>query len=415
MRRPSKNPSRKFSADSQRLASLSQSMVRASSRIESRNWEARLDALLQKQLAHQQLQAIDSALDHLFHTDLDAYDALLDSIEAISSSCTLEHEGKTYDALLLAVPVLAWTRFTIPSGPIGTAAMQALTAQLHGHILAANTRAAIAPMLFSIDQLPRSYGDTYQLTRRMADAALSGKALQIPASLPETAPFLADTRHVLLVVTAEAGQPLLRWQEEEAGSNRAAATQAALTQWQLQAGPSLQALLPGCGVELMLPGAYYVSCRDADKAVRPISLRAAVHYLTHTLSVEPAQLSVVIAPVGEESGDYRVDEFRIAYSLGDSPDVVYGVVWPLYDEETAEEFIANLSQLRPAPNGPMTPLQQIIAVLRETGITRIQQAGTVMPAEYCDDCGSPLFCNLEEEMVHAEMPEDAQQNTGHLH
>lgn len=415
MRRPSKNPSRKFSADSQRLASLSQSMVRASSRIESRNWEARLDALLQKQLAHQQLQAIDSALDHLFHTDLDAYDALLDSIEAISSSCTLEHEGKTYDALLLAVPVLAWTRFSIPSGPIGTAAMQALTAQLHGHILAAHTRAAIAPMLFSIDQLPRSYGDTYQLTRRMADAALSGKALQVPASLPETAPFLADTRHVLLVVTAEAGQPLLRWQEEEAGSNRAAATQAALTQWQLQAGPSLQALLPGCGVELMLPGAYYVSCRDADKAVRPISLRAAVHYLTHTLSVEPAQLSVVIAPVGEESGDYRVDEFRIAYSLGDSPDVVYGVVWPLYDEETAEEFIANLSQLRPAPNGPMTPLQQIIAVLRETGITRIQQAGTVMPAEYCDDCGSPLFCNLEEEMVHAEMPEDAQQNTGHLH
>lgn len=390
-------------------------MVRASSRIESRNWESRLDAVLQKQLANQQLQAIDSALDHLFHTDLDAYDALLDSIEAISSSCTLEHDGKVYDALLLAVPVLAWTRFTIPSGPIGTAAMQALTAQLHGHILAANTRVAIAPMLFSIDQLPRSYGDTYQLTRRMADAALSGQALQIPASLPETAPFLADNRHLLLVVTAEAGQPLLRWQEEEAGANRAAATQVAFTQWQLQAGPSLQQLLPGCGVELMLPGAYYVTCRDADKAIRPISLRAAVHYLTHTLSVEPAQLSVVIAPVGEESGDYRVDEFRIAYSLGDSPDVVYGVLWPLYDEETAEEFIANLSQLRPAPNAAMTPLQQIIAVLRETGITRIQQAGAVVPAEYCDDCGSPLFCNLEEEMVHAEMPEDAQQNTGHLH
>lgn len=414
MRRPSKNPARKFSADSQRLASLSQSMVRASSRLEARNWEARLDAVLQKQLANQQLQAIDSALDHLFHTDLDAYDALLDSIEAISSSCTLEHDGESHDALLLAVPVLAWTRFTIPSGPVGTAAMQALTAQLHGHILAADTRVAIAPMLFSIDQLPRSYCDTHQLTRRMAAAAVSGKALQVPASLPETAPFLADTRYLLLAVTAKAGQPLLRWQEDEAGPNRAAATQAALTQWQLQAGPSLQALLPGCGIELMLPGAYYVTCRDADKAIRPISLRAAVHFLTHTLSVEPAQLSVVVAAIGEESGDYRVDEFRIAYSVGDSPDVVYGVVWPLYDEETAEEFIAPVS-LRPAGNAPLTPLQQIIAVLRETGITRIQQAGSVMPAEYCDDCGSPLFCNAEEDMVHAEMPEDAQQNTGHLH
>jgi hypothetical protein len=415
MRRPSKNPARKFSADSQRLASLSQSMVRASSRIESRNWEARLDLVLQKQLANQQMQAIDSALDHLFHTDLDAYDALLDSIEAISGSCTLEHDGKVHDALLLAVPVLAWTRFTIPSGPISAAAMQALTAQLYGHILASNTRAAIAPTLFSIDQLPRSYGDTYQLTRRMAEAALSGKALQVPAALPDTAPFLADTRYVLLAVTAEAGQPLLRWQEDEAGPNRVAATQAALTQWQLQAGPSLQAMLPGCGIELMLPGAYYVTCRDADKAIRPISLRAAAHYLTHTLAIEPAQLSVVIAAIGEESGDYRVDEFRIAYSVGDSQEVVYGVVWPLYDEETAEDFISTLSQFRPAANSPLTPLQQIIAVLRETGITRIQQAGSVMPGEYCDDCGSPLFCNVEEEMVHAEMPEDAQQNTGHLH
>ena len=60
MRRTPKNPVRKFSAESQRLASLAQSMVRASSRIEARGWEARLDALLQKQLANNQQQAIDN-------------------------------------------------------------------------------------------------------------------------------------------------------------------------------------------------------------------------------------------------------------------------------------------------------------------------------------------------------------------
>lgn len=415
MRRPSKNPARKFSADSQRLAVLAQSMVRASSRLETRNWESRLDALLQKQLNNRQQQAIDSALDHLFHTDLDAYNALLDSIEAISSSCTLDHEGKSHDVLLVAVPILAWTRFAIPSGPIGQPTMQALTAQLHGHILAANTRAAIAPTLFSIDQLPRSYCDTYHLTRRMAEAALTGKSLQLPVGLPETAPFLADTRYLLLAVTAESGQPLLRWQEDETGLNRQTASQAALTQWQLQAGPSVQALLPGCGIELMLPGAYYVTCREADKAIRPISLRAAVHYLTHTLSLEPAQLSVVIAAIGGESGDLRIDEFRVSYSVGDSQDVVYGVVWPLYDEETADEFLPQLAQPRPVVNTMLTPLQQIIAVLRESGITRIQQADNVMPPDFCEDCGAPLFCNVDEEMVHAEMPEDAEQNTGHLH
>lgn len=415
MRRPSKNTARKFSADSQRLASLAQSMVRASSRLEARSWEARLDTVLERQLANKQQPAIDSALDHLFHTDLDAYDALLDSIEAISSSCTLTHDGKPYDALLVAVPILAWTRFSIAAGAISPSAMQALTAQLFGHILANNTQAAIAPALFSIDQLPRSYCDTYQLIRRMADAALSGKAQQVPAALPETAPFLADTRYLLLAVAAESGHPLLRWQEEEAGVSHLTASQNALTQWQLQSIPTLQALIPGCGIELMLPGAYYATCREADKAIRPISLRAAVHFLTHTLAIEAAQLSVIIAAIGDKSSDLRVDEFRISYSIGDSDEVVYGVVWPLYDEESADEFMPSPIPQRPAANALLTPLQQIIAVLRDTGITRIQQANHPMPPDFCDDCGTPLFCNSAEEMVHAEMPEDAEPNTGHLH
>ncbi len=249
----------------------------------------------------------------------------------------------------------------------------------------------------------------------MAEAALTGKPLQVPAPLPETAPFLADTRYLLLAVAAESGQPLLRWQEEDAGPNRQTASLAALTQWQLQAGPSMQALLPGCGIELMLPGAYYVACRDADKAIRPISLRAAVHYLTHTLALDPAQLSTVVAAVGEETSDVRVDEFRISYSAGDSEEVVYGVVWPLYDDELADEFMPMQVPPRPAANAPLTPLQQIISVLRECGITRIQQIDRVMAPEYCDDCGAPLFCNSDEEFVHAEMPEDAENNTGHLH
>jgi hypothetical protein len=293
--------------------------------------------------------------------------------------------------------------------------LQTISAQLHGHILAANTRATVAPVLFSIDQLPRSYCETYQLTRRMAESAISGKAQPAPTVLPETAAFLADTRHLLALVTAETGQPLLRWQEDETGSNLQTLSQSALTQWQLQAGPNLQNLLPGCGIELLLPSAYYVACREADKAIRPISLRAAVYYLTHVLSVEPAQLSAVIAAVGDEASDMRVDEFRISYSVTGNNDVVYGVVWPLYDEESAEEYVANLTHQRAVVSAPSSPLQQIISVLRESGITRIQQADSVFPPEYCDDCGAPLFCDVEEEMVHAEMPEDAGQNSGHLH
>lgn len=414
MRRSPKSSSRKFSADSQRLATLAQSMVQSASRIEQRSWEKQLDHALQKQLKNNQQQAIDSALDHLFHTDLEAYDGLLDAVEAVSSSCTMEHAGKQFDVLLLAMPILAWTRFSIPAGPIPDTVLQTISAQLYEHVLAKGTQAAIAPTLFSIDQLPRTYCDTYLLTRRMGEAALGGMKLQMPAELPETAPFLADTRLLLFTVATEAGMPILRWQEETSGTNLQASTQIALGQWQAQATPNLQKLLPGCGIELLLPEAYYVACRHGDKMIRPISIRAAVYYLTHALGLEADQLCAVVAGVGEDTNEMRIDEYRISFSVIDNPEVFYGVVWPLYDEESDEEELQIVSRRLPSI-ASVPPLQQIIALLREAGITRIEKPEVLFPPEFCDDCGAPLFCDHAEEMVHAEMPEEAAQQGGHLH
>lgn len=415
MRRNLKTPTRKFTADSQNLASLAQSLAQSGSRLERRHWERRLDMALQKMLGNHQQQAIDSALDHLFHTDLTGYDVLLDGVETASSSCSVEHEGKTYEGLLVAVPVIAWTRFSIPSGAISVEQASTLFAHLHGHVLANNARAVLAPALLSIDQLPRSYCDTFLLTRRMVDAALTGKSLQLPSELPETVPFLADTRYLLIAVVAESNQPLLRWEEEDAGTNSQAGRRAVLDQWQSQAGPNVQPMLPGCGVELLLPDAYYVACREADKAVRQVSLRAAVHYLTNSLGVEANQISAIIAAIGDPANGMRVDEYRISFSSGSLSDVYYGVVWPLYDEESADEDVPPESPRRSGQSAPVSPLQQIVGALREAGVTRIQNSETVFSPEFCDDCGAPLFCDASDDMVHAEMPEDSGQSSGHLH
>lgn len=415
MRRNLKTPTRKFTADSQNLASLAQSLAQSGSRLERRYWERRLDLSLQKMLSQHQQQAIDSALDHLFHTDLTGYDVLLDGVETASSSCTIEHEGKAYDGLLVAVPVIAWTRFSIPSGPISGEQLNALFAHLHGHVLAHDARAALAPALLSIDQLPRSYCDTYLLTRRMVDAALTGKSLQLPSELPDTVPFLADTRYLLMAVAAESSQPLLRWEEEASGVNAQTGRRAALAHWQAQAGPNVQPMLPGCGIELLLPDAYYVACREADKAVRAVSLRAAVHYLTNNLGVEANALSTIIAAVGDPANGMRIDEYRISFSSGSHTDVYYGVVWPLYDEESADDDLQVDLLRRPGQPAPLSPLQHIVTALREAGVTRIQNSENVFSPEFCDDCGSPLFCDASDDMVHAEMPEDSGHNTGHLH
>ena len=60
----------------------------------------------------------------------------METVEASSESCTMEHEGVAYDALLIAIPILAWTRFSIASGTIPEETRMTICAHLHGHLLA---------------------------------------------------------------------------------------------------------------------------------------------------------------------------------------------------------------------------------------------------------------------------------------
>lgn len=421
MRRPFKSLSPKLSIDSRHLAGLAHAMVQAGSRLEERTWERNLDALLLKLLKTGHQDTIDAALDHLFKEKPGAYDALMESVEAASASCSIEQDGGRCDALLIAIPILAWTRFAIASGPVSAEMLMTLSAHLYGHVLAADTRLAMAPTLFAIDQLPRSHVETFSITQRMAQAAVNGNALHPLANPPETAPFLADTRYLLAVVVAPAGAPLFRWQTQENQFDVSAAQQEALIQWSAQTMPTIERLLPGCGIEMLLPEAYYVACREADKKIRPASIHAAIHYLTHTLGIEPQGLSAIIGNFGEESIDGRVDEYRISFTLHQHPDVVYGIVWPLYDQEDLEEELQDLATDRLIHTGMIgkteyrTPIEQILGLLRESGITDIKHHGEHFPMEFCEDCGAPFYCDAEAELVHAEMPEDAPHSSGHFH
>ena len=180
MRRPTKSSSNKLSGDSLRLVSLAQGCVQSSSRLEERAWEHSLDQLLQKLLKASHQASLDSALDHLFKTDLPAYDTLMEAVEANSESCVIEQDGITYDALLIVAPILAWTRFSIASGPINSDMRTTLSAHLQAHLLTPDARLALAPTLYSIDQLPRNHAETHALTQRMALAALKNSPLRAP-------------------------------------------------------------------------------------------------------------------------------------------------------------------------------------------------------------------------------------------
>lgn len=392
--------------DADKLVGLSLALFASGSRVEDRFWEAKLDALLAKIVRNGNQTTLDAALDHLQQNHPDAYGALADMAETHSESFIVEHEGTAYEALVVAAPVLAWTRYVIPSGPLKNESVDALRAHLQAHVLAAGTRVALAPFLYSIDQLPRHHVETYRVAQQLAQAAVSGSGAKVSSGdLPETSPILADPRFLLAVVAAPVGAPLFRWQEEDSGARIERGQ--CLEQWATQGGSNLALVLPGCEFECLLPDAYYSACRDADERVRPHTVRTAIRYLYDTTGSSPQELRAVVAGFGER----RIDEYRIGFTRRGNNDVIYGVVWPLYGRENGELSVGDEADDIDVEG----PLEEIIGLLKEAGITDIRRHAGRFEPEYCDDCGVPLYADPLGEIVHAEMPEDAEPAQPHFH
>ena len=394
--------------DADKLVGLSLSLYASGSRIEDRFWEARLDTLLAKIVRNGNQTALDAALDHLQLKFPDAYGALADMAETQSESFAVEIDGAPHDALLIAAPVLAWTRYSIPSGPLKADIAEALRAQLQAHVLATGARVVVSPYLYSIDQLPRHHVETSRVAQQLIQTALGQAPARLNlADLPETSPILADPRFLLAMAIVPTGSALFRWQEETDGT-RVERGQC-LEDWATQGGATFAAILPGCEFECLLPDAYYSACRDADEQVRPHSVRTAVRYLFDTLGTAPDELRAVIAGFGEQ----RIDEYRVAFTRRGSNDVIYGVVWPLYGRENGEPGATadDVAELEGADG----PVEAIVALLKRSGVTDVRRHSGRFEPEYCEDCGVPLYADPLGEIVHAEMPEDAEPAQPHFH
>ncbi|WMD23880.1 DUF2863 family protein [Achromobacter seleniivolatilans] len=390
----------RMTRDATRLVALAQALSRSGSRVEDVFWENQLGEAIPKLLKAGQDAPLEAALDHLAQNDIGAYEVLIEQAETLSESMKIEKNGVRHDVLLIVAPIVAWTRYAIPTGPVSASAQQALLAQLHGHVLSSKARTALMPMLVSVDQMPRTFSETWHWLQRLGTQALGEESTKPTLNTEtETANMLADTRYIIGAVAVPENEPIFRWQEQvsEADASRDACQE----QFAAQAQPTLAALLPGCGFEALLPDAYYVSNREADRRVRPLSLRAAISWLEGAVSLEPSQLRAVIAGCGES----RIDEFRISFTARSSNDVYYGCVWPVYGREEEQ----------PSEEGQPDVVDEIAALLKEYGVTEVRRIPGVLPAEYCEDCGAPYFPNPLGELVHAELPEDAEAAPAKFH
>ena len=398
MKRSHKKTTTKQSRDAERLMALVNGLVESGSRAEDSVWEAEIQSLAIKAMDANNDTLLNAALDDALDTSPDAHDSLAEIFEACAESAILTIDERRWQVLLLGIPMVAWSRYAVPSGSVPQDICDIVATQLNAHVLAADTRATLCPFLYSVDQMPRDFANVRKLMLKLGEAAITQKRPNMDLSrLGETAPLPADTRFLIAAVAAPLQSPLFRWQEKNEKLNRAEC----LAQWLAQGRPNLARLLPGCEFDCWLPDAFFTNCREADRRVRPYALRAAVGFLEDTLKLNPQNLRAIVARVGEES----LEEYRVAFSSRGQDEVLHGMVWPIYGSEEDEQPV----------DGKPTPREEIEAIFKQCQITDVLKHGELFAPEYCEDCGAPLFVDADKDMVHPEIPEEADAAPTHYH
>ena len=380
----------RLSRDAAELQRLATGLSESGGKLEDAYWESQLAETVDSLLKSGAEDDINTTLDRLFEANPRAHDELADMVESRAESTQMDVQGQPWEIMLFAAPLLSWSRFSIPAGTLPKGTLQTLAVQLGAHVFGADARVALADFLFSPDQLPRSFCDTWQLTRQLGEAALAGQHFKVDTQgMAETNRFLSDVRYLVGAIALPRGAAPFRWNEKDGNK------ETALREWIKQGSPSLEPLLTGCAWEPLLPDAYHTAARQADRQSRPYSIKASVAFLQTTLSLMPADIRAVVGPCY----DRRMEEYRVSLGPKGGDAVYHGIVWPLLGAEDEATDAAG----------------EIETVLRESGVKDVLFLDHHFPMEFCDDCAAPMFPNAEGELVHAELPEEPQTGSQVLH
>jgi hypothetical protein len=391
MKRARKLTKPRLTRDSEKLVALALGMAGSRSYGEDRFWEEALIGALSQLADAKRDSVIENALDQLDQTHEGGYEELIEMVEAIAERVVIEHQNQTWIVSLIVVPLIATSKYNIPFGAITPEQLAPVNEIIREQILAKAAHVTLFPNLFSIEQLPQKFSVLRDVLRRLGAAAVDGVMPDWTPKIAAEPPQLpADARFIVGAVAARLDQPSFCWQEWDGHRGRAYCQE----RWEALAPLALAGLMPGCQFESLLPDAYFANARETDRRIRPITLHAAVAFLSSTLKTPANDLRAIITGFGEN----HIDEFRIGFTQKNSNDVLHGVVWPLFDQE--DETLA---------------LLEIEACLRANDVTRIEKLSERLEPEYCSDCGAPLFADGNGDVVHPELPEQVEPPSNTLH
>ncbi|KAB2843334.1 MAG: DUF2863 family protein, partial [Burkholderiales bacterium] len=134
----------RLTREAELLVRFATGLANSGSRTEDTFWEQRLSAQVEKMLKAGNEDGVVAAQEHLYNANPRASDELADALEAHCEAATLDSPEGEFRALLIAVPILAWSRFNVPTGALPGNVLQDLRVHLQAHVLAANARLALA-------------------------------------------------------------------------------------------------------------------------------------------------------------------------------------------------------------------------------------------------------------------------------
>ncbi len=370
--------------------------------VEDRYWENQIQTALLDIFRQNRKKTVERLLDYLSDEDSETHDILLEHAETLSESCEWISEDVTYDCVFVAIPVIAWTRFEIPLPVLDAQTQESITQALKTHVAASNVRIAIHQQLLSVDQMPRSFTGVFQWMR-----AITGKVFgtslrsSVPVDeQPEGMQLMSDSRFVLAAFCAPRSEPVFRWQQGEGPYSEQ--RKRCLENWRTAAEPLFQKLLPACGLELMLPDAFYIANRQADKRIRFAAITAAAQWLQTVFDTPPDGFRATVALYQES----QLREIRIGFTLLQSHEVLYGCLWPVFPDEVENQQLETINDF--------AQLDVLFEHLQANGIRHITCLKEVLDGS-SDVSDEPLFPNPAGELMPVMMPETAEDPIGRFH
>ncbi|TGV06522.1 DUF2863 family protein, partial [Alcaligenaceae bacterium 429] len=327
----------------QRLLQCADALSHSVSKVEDSYWEHMAEQCIETLLLSDESSIIEQLFQYLNEHQLTEHLEIIASLlEGCSESISLEDaQGQRYDALLISIPITAWTRYSLPEGPMDSELTHALEQQLHQHVLAPKVRVALHPELLCFEDVPHNLHQARQLLESLAKQALGlhGKSTTKLPPRSQHPTLLADARFVLAVIAAPSGLPLFAWQQSK---ERALTKQVAiLNTWQQHSQELFAGLFTGCQTEYWLPNAFHANNRVAEQHLRPLNLKATVTWLQTVAQVPKGQLTAILAACGQE----QIEEYRIGFCVTDSDVVIHGCIWPLLDPDDQSDTLAQISEL----------------------------------------------------------------------